>query len=135
MVCCSMSNFQKKAENFEKSVSRLQEALEEYDLNKSTTVRDGAIQRFEFSVELAWKTAREYLLEQGFIDLNSPKTVMREAYSYKIINDERAWIQILNDRNLTSHVYDEKTADEIFVRICTSHMQALKELSEYFSEN
>lgn len=129
-----MSNFLKKAENFEKSVSRLQEALEEYDLNKSTTVRDGAIQRFEFSVELAWKTTREYLIEQGFLDLNSPKTVMREAYSYKIIENEQAWIQVLNDRNLTSHVYDEKTADEIFARICSSHMPALKDLSAYFCE-
>ncbi len=129
-----MSNFLKKAENFEKSVSRLQEALDEYDLNKSTTIRDGAIQRFEFSVELAWKTTREYLIEQGFLDLNSPKTVMREAYSYKIIQNEQAWIQILNDRNLTSHVYDEKTADEIFVRICSSHMPALKDLSAYFCE-
>ncbi len=129
-----MRNFLTKAENFEKSVTRLQEALAEYDLNKSSIVRDGAIQRFEFSVELAWKTTRAYLLEQGFAELNSPKTVMREAYSYKIIHDEQAWIQILNDRNLTSHVYDEKTADEIFVRICTSHMPALKDLSAYFCE-
>lgn len=129
-----MSNFQKKVENFEKSVTRLQEALAEYDLNKSTTVRDGAIQRFEFSVELAWKTTREYLLDQGFADLNSPKTVMREAYSYKIIHNEHVWIQILNDRNLTSHVYDEKTADEIFARIRTSHMPTLKDLSAFFCE-
>ncbi len=129
-----MSNFQKKSENFEKSVARLQEALDEYDLNNSTTVRDGAFQRFEFSVDLAWKTTREYLLEQGFSELNSPKAVMREAYSYKIIYNEHEWIQILNDRNLTSHVYDEKTADEIFARICTSHMPALKDLSVYFCE-
>ncbi|WP_312070430.1 nucleotidyltransferase substrate binding protein [Anaerotignum propionicum] len=129
-----MSNLQKKSDNFKKSVARLQEALEEYELNKSTTVRDGVIQRFEFCVELAWKTTREYLLEQGFLDLNSPKAVMREAYSYKIINNEQAWIQILNDRNLTSHVYDEKTADEIFLRICTSHLPSLRDLSIYLCE-
>lgn len=126
-----MSNLQKKAENFKNSVARLQESLAEYEENKSTTVRDGAIQRFEFCVELAWKTTREFLLEQGFLDLNSPKSVMREAFAYKIINNEHSWIQILNDRNLTSHVYDEKTADEIFIRICTSHFPALKELSAY----
>lgn len=129
-----MSKFEHKIENFKKSVERLEEALAEYNTTKSTTVRDGAIQRFEFCTELAWKTTREYLAEQGFLELNSPKTVMREAYSYKIINDQDTWIQILNDRNLTSHVYDEKTADEIFKRIGTSHILALKQLSKYLTE-
>lgn len=129
-----MSNFEHRLENFKKSVERLEEALAEYTITKSTTVRDGAIHRFKLCTELAWKTTREYLAEQGFVELNSPKTVMREAYSYKIIDDQDTWIQILNDRNLTSHFYDEKTADEIFKRIGTSHILALKQLLEYLTD-
>ena len=85
-------------------------------------------------MELAWKTTREYLLDQGFVDINSPKAVMREAYAYGILNDEAVWINALTDRNLTSHVYDEKVADEIFSRIQNDYVFILKELSLYFAE-
>ncbi|WMI82064.1 HI0074 family nucleotidyltransferase substrate-binding subunit [Anaerotignum sp. MB30-C6] len=129
-----MSNFEHRIENFKKSVERLEEALAEYNTTKSTTVRDGAIHRFKLCTELAWKTTREYLAEQGFMELNSPKTVMREASSYKIIDDQDTWIQILNDRNLTFHVYDDKIADEIVKRVGTSHILALKQLLEYLTD-
>ena len=129
-----MSDFNKKAVNFQKAVQRLQETIKEYEETKSDSVRDGGIQRFEFCMELAWKTTREYLLDQGFVDINSPKAVMREAYAYGILNDEAVWINALTDRNLTSHVYDEKVADEIFSRIQNDYVFILKELSLYFAE-
>ena len=117
-----MSDFQTKADNYKKAVNRLEESIKEYDETHSDSVRDDAIQRFEFCIELAWKTIREYLLDQGFSDLNSPKSVMREAYAYHVIDDEKLWISALGDRNLTSHVYDEKTADDIYLRICGSYI-------------
>ena len=80
-------------------------------------MRDGVIQRFEFCTELTWKTLREYLLDQGYTEINSPKSVMRQAYADRLINDEQSWIGLLNDRNLTSHLYDEDTAVEIYNRI------------------
>ncbi len=129
-----MSDFHKKSANLEKAVQRLRETIKEYEETHSDSVRDGGIQRFEFCMELAWKTTREYLLDQGFVDINSPKAVMREAYSYGILNDEAIWINALTDRNLTSHVYDEKTADEIFSRIQNDYVSILKELSQYFIE-
>lgn len=129
-----MSDFNKKAVNFQKAVQRLQETIKEYEETKSDSVRDGGIQRFEFCMELAWKTTREYLLDQGFVDINSPKAVMREAYAYGILNGEAVWINALTDRNLTSHVYDEKVADEIFSRIQNDYVSILKELSLYFAE-
>ena len=129
-----MSDFNKKAVNFQKAVQRLQETIKEYEETKSDSVRDGGIQRFEFCMELAWKTTREYLLDQGFVDINSPKAVMREAYVDGILNDEAVWINALTDRNLTSHVYDEKVADDIFSRIQNDYVSILKELSLYFAE-
>ena len=129
-----MSDFQTKADNYKKAVNRLEESIKEYDETHSDSVRDGAIQRFEFCIELAWKTIREYLLDQGFSDLNSPKSVMREAYAYHVIDDENLWISALGDRNLTSHVYDEKTADDIYLRICGSYIHIFKKLTDKFSE-
>lgn len=127
-----MSSLETKITNFSKAVIRLQDAIAEYEKTHSDTVRDGAIQRFEFCMELAWKTTREYLIEQGFAELNSPKAVMREAYTSHVIDSQELWISALNDRNLTSHVYDEKTSNEVFSRICGSYAPLLKKLDDLF---
>lgn len=123
-----------KVENFKKAVDRLSEGILELQANKSSVVRDGVIQRFEFTTELAWKAAREYLMDQGFVDINSPKSVMKEAFSYGLITDDKIWIQLLNDRNLTSHIYKEEIADEICERIIKTYFQEFKALSKRLKE-
>jgi len=117
-----MSKYESKLNNFEKAVARLHDSLNDPSKFSDLTFRDGVIQRFEFTAELAWKTAREYLLLEEFTDINSPKSVMREAYSIGLITDADGWLQILHDRNITSHVYDEEDADEIFDRIVNRHI-------------
>lgn len=112
-----MDRLHEKYEQFEAAVSRLREALEDYRSTPLSSVRDGVIQRFEFCAELAWKTMREYLLDQGYTEINSPKAVIRQAFAYGMIEDADGWVRLMNDRNLTSHVYDERTAEEIFRRI------------------
>ena len=119
-----------KVQNFKKAVARLNEGIIELQANDSSVVRDGVIQRFEFTTELAWKATREYLMDQGFVDINSPKSVMKEAFSFGLISDDKIWIQILNDRNLTSHIYKEEIADEICNRIIKTHFQELEALSK-----
>lgn len=122
-----------KRVNYCKAVERLREALEEYKENPSDTMRDGVIQRFEFTTELAWKACREYLLDMGYADVNGPKPVMREAFAHGIVTDSEAWIRILTDRNLTSHVYKEQTANGIFEHIRTEYMEQFDALARYFS--
>lgn len=124
-----------KRENYCKAVERLREALSEYDANPSDTMRDGVIQRFKFTTELAWKACREYLTDLGYADVNGPKPVMREAFAHGLIDDETVWIDILNDRNLTSHVYKEQTANEIFERIQGKYIQHFKSLVKCFQED
>lgn len=86
------------------------------------SVRDGIIQRFEFTKEFTWKTTREYLIEEYIVGINTPKIVMKEAYAADIINDEQGWLQIPNDRNSTSHIYNENVADEFYKRISKEHI-------------
>lgn len=117
-----MDRLHEKYEQFEAAVSRLREALEDYRSTPLSSVRDGVIQRFEFCAELAWKTMREYLLDQGYTEINSPKAVIRQAFAYGMIEDADGWVRLMNDRSLTSHVYDEKTAEEIFRRIETVYL-------------
>ena len=121
-----MDKFTEKFEKLKMAVARLEDALAEYDRLRLDTIRDGVIQRFEFCAELAWKTAREYLIEQGYAEVNSPKAVMKQAYADGLIPD--GWLELLNDRNLTSHVYDDAAAAAIFERIAQYHLPLFKKL-------
>lgn len=123
-----------KITNFINATNRLSESFTEYGDNPTALNRDGVIKRFEFSAELAWKACKQYLEDMGYKDINGPKPIMREAFAYGLINNGDAWIDILNDRNLTSHIYKEETAVEIFNRIKNVHIKHLKDLSNKFSE-
>jgi nucleotidyltransferase substrate binding protein (TIGR01987 family) len=123
-----VDKFAIKLENLKKAFQRLQESIEEFDSTKSLSVRDGTIQRFEFTTELSWKSLREHLLTLGVVDINNPKAVLIEAYNNDLVEDEAGWLQILKDRNMTSHIYDEDEAQEIFNRIAIAHIKLFNSL-------
>ena len=129
-----MNKFEIKFNNYKNALSRLHESLKEAEGSGSLTIRDGVIQRFEFTAELSWKTMREYLLMQEVGDINNPKNVLREALSNSIITDGEGWLSIIRDRNSTSHVYDEEDADEIFARIKSKHIKLFDELESSLSK-
>lgn len=123
-----MNKKEEKLKKLKEATKRLEEALSEYEKYGISSARDGVIQRFEFCTELAWKSAREYLLEEGYTDINSPKAVMKEAYANNLIDDEKLWIELLYSRNLTSHIYDEITASEIYYNIRDKYVLLFKKL-------
>jgi nucleotidyltransferase substrate binding protein (TIGR01987 family) len=119
-----MGNLEAKLSNFKNALQRLKEAVEQLEQNDTNDLlRDGLIQRFEFTYELGWKTTREYLKELGIVDRNSPKTVFKEAYAQKIIVDETNWLLMLKDRNTMSHMYSEELSQEIARRIIDSYLR------------
>lgn len=79
-------------------------------------LRDGAIQRFEFGFELAWKTLRRYLRVYGLerVDGLTNRELFRLGVSNGVLDDVEPWIVFLRHRNLTSHLYDEATAATVF---------------------
>lgn len=83
---------------------------------------DGTIQRFEFTFELAWKAMKDALAAEG-VEAKTPKSALRGAFAVGWLDDEEAWLQMLDDRNLSSHVYREEVAAEIYDRICTNAPQ------------
>jgi nucleotidyltransferase substrate binding protein (TIGR01987 family) len=100
--------------NLENALLRLKEALHEPKNN--TLIIDATIQRFEFVIELYWKTLKRLLDSQG-IHATTPKEVLKKAYAAEWLKNETAWLQMLDDRNETSHVYDEEKAQEIYQHI------------------
>ena len=123
-----MSTFAEKYDLFAKAVAHLKEATEEYRKTKHDLMRDGVIQRFEYTAELAWKTTRAYLLEQGVLDVKLPKAVMKEAYAAGLIENDGQWNELLQARNLTSHLYDEALVAEIYQQIEQIYLPLLEAL-------
>lgn len=129
-----MSKFETKLGNFENALRRLKESVVVLNNSTNDVVRDGVIQRFEFTYELAWKATKEYLEGIGIVDRNSPKAVIKEAYVQKLISNEQKWLLMINDRNQTSHVYNEEIARDIVGRIVNFYIiefdELLKELQK-----
>lgn len=113
-----MTNSEKPIDSFvalSKALDRLQEALKESPKTNVLAV-DGTIQRFEFCIELFWKVLRKFLAQEGY-ETKSPRQALQEAYQMEWIHDEKLWIQMLNDRNETSHTYNDETANRIYSHI------------------
>ena len=98
--------WQQRFQNFERAFKQFSE-IADADLNAlSNLEKEGFIRRFEYTIELAWKTLKDYLLENGF-DVNSPKEVFRQAFQNETLVDGEIWMDALKKRNLTSHTYNE----------------------------
>ncbi|MBU4485086.1 nucleotidyltransferase substrate binding protein [bacterium] len=99
--------------NFEKALGTLKKALEVKKL--SDLERDGAIQRFEYTFEIAWKTMRKVLLALGRSEVSSsPKPIIRDAQEEGLIESAELWFGFLEARNLSTHIYDQAEADFVF---------------------
>jgi nucleotidyltransferase substrate binding protein (TIGR01987 family) len=118
-----------KVNNFNNALARLKEGLAKYD-EADDLLRDGVIQRFEFTFELAWKTLKAVFEDEGLTGLNSPKTVLREAFAAELIKDDELWLSMLSDRNSTAYIYNEQLAIEICRNIQEKYVIALVSLLE-----
>jgi len=95
------------------AIARLREVLKQPDNDVN---RDAAIQRFEFCFELAWKAIQERAREEG-LDCQSPKGCLKVAFKTTWIENENGWLAMLEDRNRTSHTYDEDLAKAVYHRL------------------
>jgi|SRR3989344_2063417 len=108
-----MSKFTVTKEQFALAIARLAEALAQ---EENDFIRDSAIQRFEFSFDLAWKTIKAYGEEEGFL-CATPRACFREAFSKGLIAHDDFWMEMVKMRNLTSHTYIEAVAKKVYSRL------------------
>lgn len=105
-------------EDFRNSLKRLKEVLID---NPDQITRDSAIKRFELCFDLAWKSIKSYAKKEG-LECYSPRACFKIAFQLSLVEDDKLWFDMIDDRNASAHIYDEKFADKIF-----SH------LKDYFS--
>lgn len=125
-----------KAEHYISALTQLEQAAAIYQKSQQDDLyRDGLIQRFEFTVELAWKSIKEYLEDQGCsAPIATPRAVLKEAFAAGVIQDADAWNSIITARNITSHVYDEKTDENVATQICSDFLPLMKELGKFYRD-
>ena len=113
-------DIQLKKEQTQRALTSLEELVSKYSENQTDVIlRDALIQRFEYSTEAFWKYLKAYLQTEHNLSANSPREVIRTGLTAKLYSEETSQelLQMLDDRNLTSHTYVEELAQSIAHRI------------------
>lgn len=83
--------------------------------------KQGMIKAFEYTHELAWNVMKDYFYDQGNSDITGSKDAIRESFHKGLILEGDLWMETIRSRNLSSHTYNEKIADEIYMKILQSY--------------
>jgi nucleotidyltransferase substrate binding protein (TIGR01987 family) len=125
----SEERFTERQKDVRKATERLIQAVQQPE---SDIPRDAVIQRFEFSFELVWKPLKLYLERQGH-ECGGPRSTLKKAFTEGLIStpeDGDVWLQMLEDRNLTTHTYEEELAIRIYQHIAASYAELLGKMAD-----
>lgn len=118
--------WRQRFQNFDKAFLQLKAAVDLYP-NLSDLEKEGLIQRFEYTFELAWKTLKDYLENQQ-VPVKFPRDTIKQAFQYEMITDGDVWMDMLEKRNLIAHTYDEKNFQKAIKIITGQYFSALRQL-------
>ena len=124
-VIMNQNKLKLKLEDLRKALCKLEDSLKK-DPHEDDLYLDGIIQRFEFVFELSWKLMKGYLEYDG-IEVNSPRGAFREAFKVELIENGSAWIKMMENRNRTSHTYNQDTAWEIYDKVKKEYIVLFQE--------
>jgi len=131
------NRWHQRLSNYNKALNKLENAVEfinisfldenekkimDLGLVLDEMIKEGLIQRFEYTHELAWNLMKDYAEYQGNNNVGGSRDATREALQLKIIEDGEIWMDMIQSRNKTTYTYNEATANEIYHKI----------LEEYF---
>ncbi|MCL2801123.1 MAG: nucleotidyltransferase substrate binding protein [Treponema sp.] len=110
--------WKQRFQNYKKALLTIKKAVDLANTRElSDLEKQGLIQGFEFTFELAWNVMKDYLEEQGITDIIGSKNAIRHAFSNDLIKNGETWMEMVNARNISSHTYDEETAERLFIQI------------------
>jgi len=127
--------WQQRFSNYKKALKQLENAVT-ISKERSLTVleQQGLIQAFEYTHELAWKTLKDFLYEQGHQNIYGSKDTSRMAFNLGMIEDGEIWMDMIKSRNLSSHTYNEDTTEEITEKIIDHYFNAFKDLEQHLNK-
>lgn len=117
-------------ENYKKAFSQLKSAIDKNGLHPIDIIKEGIIQRFEFTHELAWKVMKDYLDYEGIQNVTGSRSATREAFNMGLITNGQAWMDMIESRNKTVHTYNQEVLEIEFKKVVLSYY----ELFEIFEQ-
>lgn len=132
------SNYIKAVDKLSQSVKYIEEnfdteeSLEDAILDEM--IKEGLIQRFEYTHELAWNVMKDYAEYQGNSSIGGSRNASREAFQLKLVTNGHIWMDMITSRNKTSHTYNEETANEIYDKILKDYYPAFIEFKDIMEE-
>ncbi len=121
------TRWQQRFANFKRAFLLLREAMENDIDQLSQLEKEGIIQRFEYTFELAWKVLKDKMENDGIVlDKISPKAVVRQAFNAKYIQNAETWLNMIGDRNLMSHTYDFAKFEVVIQSIADDYLPLLE---------
>ena len=142
--------WEQRFSNFMKALSKLTQAIEyvshnfpdkkniveidDLEIILDEIIKEGLIQRFEYTHELAWNVMKDYANYQGNNNVGGSRDATREAFQLQLISNGKIWMEMIGSRNKTSHTYNEDTANEIYSSILNEYYNAFLEFQTNMEE-
>jgi nucleotidyltransferase substrate binding protein (TIGR01987 family) len=121
--------------NFSKALSQLAEGVDlagQRELSKLE--KQGIVQAFEFTHELAWNTLKDFLENRGAQNIYGSKDATREAFKAGLLENGETWMNMIKSRNQTTHTYDEAIVSEIVNAIMNAYFAEFNALQSRMSK-
>lgn len=124
--------WKQRFQNFQNAYMQLDQAVSNVD-KLSVLEKEGMVQRFEYTFELAWKTLKDFLEDQN-VEAKFPREVIKKAFEYEIIEDGEIWLEMMEQRNLMAHTYSEDIFKKAVQLICEKYFKALSQAHGFLSK-
>ena len=126
--------WKQRFQNYQKALATLKNAVElAASRELSDLEKQGVIQGFEFTFELAWNVMKDYLEKEGITGIIGSKGAVRHAFNKGLIEDGQIWMDMIKDRNLAAHSYDEETAKNVVAAIINVYYRQFHVFAEKMS--
>ncbi|NEP17776.1 MAG: nucleotidyltransferase [Leptolyngbya sp. SIO4C1] len=124
--------WQQRLANYKRALAQLTKFIKKGQLNELE--EQGLIQAFEYTHELAWNLLKDYFQYQGTQNIFGSRDATRMAFKVGLIEDGEGWMAMIQDRNRTSHTYNQATANEIAANIRSRFFNLFVALQEKMQE-
>jgi len=130
--------WEQRFSNYRKALLKLSQAIKfinESNIGIGATtvegeiIKEGLIQRFEYTHELGWNVMKDFAEYQGNFEIKGSRDATREAFQMKLITQGEIWMDMILNRNKSSHTYNEETANEIYLKIMKDYYPAFLEFA------
>ena len=123
--------WKQRFENYKKAYSQFNKFLSKKDLNELE--KQGLVQSFEYTHELAWNLMKDFLQYEGIQNLIGSRSTTQEAFNKGILSEGQIWMNMIESRNKTVHIYEENILNDEFAKITNQYAVLFQELLQYFT--